>query len=231
MLFLAILFQKERVAMDSSQHLFQALREGDELGVKVALENGALADEMDADGETALIKAVLWKSDEIVKVLLAAGADPNKPALGNILAPLHWSVRTGRDSITKMLIDAGAELELTDPGGWTPLHVAAANGEWEAMELLLAEGADLEARTKRQETAMHLAAKDNWRECLEVLLDRGADVKARDFRGKLPRDYAKVSSRGCQELLDEWERSREERLALEALILASAEKGKQGKGI
>lgn len=58
--------------------LLLACRMGFVTGVEALVKNGARVDESNATGETPLISAVLGKNLALVRVLLAAGADPGR---------------------------------------------------------------------------------------------------------------------------------------------------------
>lgn len=95
------------------------------------LENGADANyAMDDTGETPLHSCLCRLNDpaatRIVKVLLAAGADPN--------------------AVTIAGVETGGFMRDTRTKGETPLHRAAAFGEGEAIHALLDAGAQIDAR-------------------------------------------------------------------------------------
>jgi uncharacterized protein len=80
----------------------------------------------------------------IVRLLLAAGADPNAPsAEGSSETPLHWAASTDDVDVAAVLIDAGADIEA--PGasitGGSPLNNAVAYGCWHVARLLVERGA------------------------------------------------------------------------------------------
>jgi ankyrin repeat protein len=54
-------------------------------------------------------------------------------------------------------LDAGADPNAKQSGGWTPLHAAAMNGNLELVELLLARGADPGAANDDRATVLSLA--------------------------------------------------------------------------
>jgi ankyrin repeat protein len=57
-----------------------------------------------------------------------------------------------------MLLDKGADPNMTDRDGVTPLHYAAQGGALKICELLLEKGADWSAENEDLETPLHLAA-------------------------------------------------------------------------
>ena len=107
--------------------------------VQYLLERGAKVNWATAGtGETALHSALSQteraRHNLVVKVLLAAGADPNKKTKKNIPTeafmrdcrtkgetPLHRAAAFGDEQVVQMLIDAGAKLDVVDMNGDTPL--------------------------------------------------------------------------------------------------------------
>jgi hypothetical protein len=79
---------------------------------------------------------------EIVRVLAAAGADPNDRETGKgSEAPLHWAASSDDEEVAEALIDAGADIDM--PGGsiGTPLANAIGYACWAVARLLVARGA------------------------------------------------------------------------------------------
>ena len=74
----------------------------------------------------------------------------------NGTTPLLAAATTDAEK-TKLLIDAGANIEARDKDGWTPLHKAANAGQAEAAIALLDSGADGKARTTDGKTPYDLA--------------------------------------------------------------------------
>lgn len=118
----------------------------DEATLKVLLELGASAKQVTSryDG-TALIAAAHLGHDGVVRQLIAAGAPLNH------VNNLHWTavieaIVLGdggvRHQATLMaLIDAGANLQLTDRSGQTPLSLAKARGFSAMVSMLEKAGA------------------------------------------------------------------------------------------
>jgi len=76
------------------------------------------------NGRTALHTASQNGHVEVVKTILAAGADPNSRDEDG-LTPLHLAVREECDEVIRLLVDAKADLMSPCNSGWTPLHDAA----------------------------------------------------------------------------------------------------------
>ena len=118
----------------------------DEVTLKVLLELGASAKQVTSryDG-TALIAAAHLGHDGVVRHLIAAGAPLDH------VNNLHWtavieSIVLGdggprHQATLKALIDAGANLQLTDRSGQTPLALAKARGFTAMVSLLEKAGA------------------------------------------------------------------------------------------
>jgi hypothetical protein len=79
---------------------------------------------------------------EIVRVLAAAGADPNdrEPGKGSE-APLHWAASSDDEEVAEALIDAGADIDMPDGSIGTPLANAVGYACWAVARLLVARGA------------------------------------------------------------------------------------------
>lgn len=101
---------------------------------------GAIVNGYDILSATALSP---WQQDtdiEIIRLLLAVGANPNicsengKPAL-------YWAAVKDEKELVRLLIYAGATVEAEQPkDGYTSLHIAAQNNNIEITELLLSTG-------------------------------------------------------------------------------------------
>ncbi|HEU4415734.1 MAG TPA: ankyrin repeat domain-containing protein [Candidatus Angelobacter sp.] len=142
----------------------------------------ALAKTLSQDGFTPLCLASHFGHEEIVKSLLAAGADPNQVSENPMrVRPLHSAV-AGRDervvlNIVKELIAHGADPNLRQEGGWAPLHEAVSQSHKSVVEFLVAHGADASAAGTDGRTPRDLV-KEGQTE-IARLLSKGVSAQAK----------------------------------------------------
>lgn len=131
-------------ANDTARLLSQAAASGDDQQVAAVLSAGAPPDlRENGRGRTALDLAVWNNHPNVVRILLAAGADPDAE-MGEYreTTALRYSASKGMCEVAQLLLDAGADPDgRTDANQSTPLILAAAQGEAEMVELLLDRGA------------------------------------------------------------------------------------------
>ncbi len=148
------------------------------------------------------------KDDEVVSLLLQAGADPNAK-MEYSRKPLHLAAIYGSDRQVHALLKHGTRLEEKDKEGWTPLLHAVQNGHTHAVRQLLQHGANPNVRTAEGNTPLHLAAQNgvpvelsktmakhgtepkirnryNNTRILHLLLDHGAELEAKNNDGLTP---------------------------------------------
>ena len=102
---------------------------------------------------------------QIVRLLIAAGADPNyrDPERGSE-TPLHWAASSDDVDVAAALIDGGADIEVPDGSIGTPLDNAIGYGCWHVARLLVARG----ARVDKLWHAGALGVLDRLEELLET---------------------------------------------------------------
>ncbi len=110
---------------------------------------------------------------ELVRLLLAHGADPNADAEGHL--PIAMASDNGATEIVAALLENGARTDVTEREfACTPLHIAAVRGYREIARMLLDRGAQVGAQNARGDTPFDLAARYGQRDVAELLLEHGA---------------------------------------------------------
>ena len=163
--------------MNVSQEIVDAATVGDEMRLREMLEDDAgLANVYSPDGWTPLHLAAHFGHTNAVRWLLGAGADVqarSKNELAN--QPLH-AAAAGQAPVEllTLLLDAGADVNARQHGGFTPIQATAQNGDLAATELLLAHGADVQARSDDGQTALSFAIEGNHDAVAKLLRAQGA---------------------------------------------------------
>jgi ankyrin repeat protein len=158
--------------------LMTAARTGNAEAVRILLEHGSDPNAKEsANDETALMWAVAENHGEAAHELIAHGAELNvrsklleyktdRFGLEGVLTilprgnwtPLMYAARQGSLEAARVLADAGASLNLTDPDGTTALILAIINGHYDTAALLLDKGADPNIADSTGMAALYAAA-------------------------------------------------------------------------
>ncbi|MEO0477934.1 MAG: ankyrin repeat domain-containing protein [Planctomycetota bacterium] len=110
------------------------------------------------DGFTVLHLAAFFAHCEDVAWLLKRGAPADAIARNtSIVRPLHSAVAARSARCAEHLLNAGAEVDAIQRGGFTPLHGAAQSGDLDLLELLLSRGADRAIESDDGKRAIDLA--------------------------------------------------------------------------
>jgi ankyrin repeat protein len=119
-------------------------------------------------------------SGEVLKALLAAGADPNLTTV---------------DGTTPLMVAAGMGRATFQPGLQRGRRSPTAE---EAVNILLDAGSNVNAVNEADFAAIHGAAFRGLNEVIEILVKRGADINARDYRGRTPYRIAEGAKQSFQ---------------------------------
>jgi len=113
-------------------------------------------------GYTALHRAATDGDQDLLALLLGAGADPNATTSYG-LAPLHSAIAAVQAEAVRMLLAHGADPQRTLVSGMAPLHWASIRNSAPIVELLLTHGADPAARDSHGRTARDWAELKGYR--------------------------------------------------------------------
>ncbi|PON29848.1 hypothetical protein TGAM01_v201214 [Trichoderma gamsii] len=138
--------------------------------------------QMDVGG-TPLLCAIKGGHEQIVRILLEKGADPNSR---NIVGqtPLLDAAARGSVAIVKALLDKGADLNYKIGTSGTPLSHAIRRGHAEIVKILLEGGANLDRMS------LFIAAKHGQEVVVKALLERGVDPNRQDCFNRSSLSYA-----------------------------------------
>lgn len=175
-LLLACYYHKEKIVHTILKYIttitiHEACATGLTEQVKMMMEHKPeVANEISTHGFTPLGIAAHFDKEDIVRILLSHHADPNICSQNGYNSyPLHAALNNNNEVISKMLIEAGAEVNIVQSGRVSPLHLAAQHGNIELIIVLLEQGADISARTEFNLTAADLAAEKGFHEIAEIL--------------------------------------------------------------
>ncbi len=122
------------------------------------------------DGFTALGLACFFGHTEVVKLLTDKGANVNLPSSNTMrVTPLHSAVAAQHLNVAQLLLEKGADPEITQPQGYTPLHQAAHAGHLKLVELLLGYGASCNVLSQDGHTPLDMAREKGWADVAAVL--------------------------------------------------------------
>ena len=122
--------------------LMYASKSGYEKIVKMLLEHGAYADIQSHSGDTALILAIVGKHGGIFFMLLTLPESSKMMGIGinlqgrNGNTALIITSYMGYENMSKMLLDAGADVDIENDDGETALTIALENKHFNIVKLL-----------------------------------------------------------------------------------------------
>ena len=168
---------------------------------RVLLEHGADVNQHDSKGHTALHWALYRKEIDIAETLIDAGADVNHNGPEGEMPALLWvAVHTelkDHDYLIHQLIDAGANVDARDSGGYTALAISSMNGHGDCVKRLLEKNADPNLISRHNHhSPLYLAAMNGYEHIVNDLINTPTiDFDIKDVKGFTALDIAKRNGR------------------------------------
>jgi len=170
------------------------------------LPDGVDPHHVSGDGSTHLHDAAEAGDIELVRALLAAGAEVDPTTRIGAYTPLHLAAAADRAEVVVALLEAGADpAAATETGEVQALHFAAAAGNVKAIRALLDAGADVNAReTTAGQTPLIFAASKNRVDAVRALIEASAELDVATYVVSMPEmsTVAARSNRIRNEVLD-----------------------------
>lgn len=136
--------------------------------------------------------------EELEKLMdedLETGSALVDPVKSDGTSPLITAAMMGHVRVCELLIEQGADLELTGINGATPLQVAASMGHLDVLSLLIRKGANVNAKHKfAGSTALHFAVEMGQTKAVKMLCKHGADAESEKTNGGRPLHVAADSN-------------------------------------
>lgn len=155
-----------------------------EAAVKL-IQCGAKINLEDEKGLTPLYTAIVLNNYKLADMLLSNGAR---------LLPsqylLNYTIRNRMNAMTRLLIEAGENVNGRDYIGWTPVLLAINQRDTETIEYLLANGAKIN-RTDYVLKELHIAVQqcnsiDEFRKLFNILIRHGVNIDSLNKWGETP---------------------------------------------
>lgn len=121
--------------------LYKAAGDGDSAEVTALLDAGVDVNGRTGTGSYALNNAAVENEVEVMKILLAGGANPNVQNLqGDTPLICATKYAGGKPATVKLLLEAGTDSTIKDDDGNTALDYAEKKGQKEAVAMLEKSG-------------------------------------------------------------------------------------------
>lgn len=159
------------------------------------IQTGAPLDAQDAQGRSALLRAVAGDHVSVAKILLEAGASPNTQA-ANRDTPWLLAGALGRAEIIAAMLPRKPDLSIRNRYGGNALIPACERAHVEAVKLLLTSGIDLDhvndlGWTCLLEIVILGDGGPRHQQVARLVLDSGADPSLADKDGVTPLAHAR----------------------------------------
>ena len=179
--------------LNGNNALIVAAKKGFTKSVRCFIASGYNLTARNKDGFSALDKAIVYRHEDVCKLLVEAGVPLNKATRKFKRRPIHTAIDNGLISATKCLLANGGTLMTRDHKGFYPIHTAALNRHYEIVYFLLEHDpgqANLLTKTYgaksvlKGKSVFHIALCKKDEKLLDVLLSTKANPNVTDWFGR-----------------------------------------------
>ncbi len=150
--------------------LMKAVKNNDVAGVKKLIGQGVNVSELDGSGDAPLVMAAYEGHNEIVKMLLEAGADVTAVDPGMKATALHAAAYAGRTEAAKLLIEYKIDIDKQGPyNGYTALHDAIWQSNIDTAKVLIEAGANLTIKSNQGQSPLEFARSKKLTELVTLM--------------------------------------------------------------
>ena len=140
--------------------------------VKECIENGAVIDELDADGNTALFYAVRERASDLIIFLMERNANPNVANNKTIPPIVLAASNNDKVNLLNLLQYPITDVNAQTPKNATALYIAALNGHEDVTEILLANKADTSiCATSSNCSPLNVAIYNNYTSIAKLIIN------------------------------------------------------------
>ncbi|KAG1686681.1 E3 ubiquitin-protein ligase MIB2 [Nymphon striatum] len=147
-----------------------------------ASDIGQLMEKKEISLADQLVKEAASGSYDVVKELITKYPDKINERIASKSA-LQVACHQGHKDIAKMLLDAGADLEIEDADGDRSIHYSAFGNQPEVLEILLQRGANVNVFNNGLSSPLHISVNKNYVNCVDVLIRFKCDLNIQDSYG------------------------------------------------
>lgn len=145
------------------------------------------------------IDLILKDNRNYIKIAEGLVGGINTNITNQVLLNIARTCPNGNEDLVKLLLEFGADANVTNNFGHTPLILTSTGGHKEIVKLLLDHGANVNATNNKGYTALWWASFFGYKEIVALLLNCGADVNISYDNGETALTLA--SSKGHKEIV------------------------------